>query len=91
MKSVDFIRECAEASGMTMKDTKIVLKAIGDVVMSHMNDEDGVTPFPGLKLYSVFKEARTGRNPSTGEAVEIAAKYQPKARFGKAVKDAINL
>jgi DNA-binding protein HU-beta len=36
------------------------------------------------------REARTGRNPRTGEALKIAAAKVPKFRAGKALKDAIN-
>jgi len=41
-------------------------------------------------LYAGVRNARTGRNPRTGEAVEIKAAKLPKFRAGKALKDAIN-
>ena len=40
--------------------------------------------------YAGARAARTGRNPRTGEAVEIKAAKLPKFRAGKALKDAIN-
>jgi DNA-binding protein HU-beta len=45
---------------------------------------------PGLgKLVKVDRAARTGRNPSTGEEIQIAAKKVLKFRVAKAAKDAI--
>ena len=41
-------------------------------------------------FYAGARAARTGRNPKTGEAVEIKAAKLPKFRAGKALKDAIN-
>ena len=36
------------------------------------------------------RAARTGRNPQTGETIEIKASTAPKFKAGKALKDAIN-
>ena len=41
-------------------------------------------------FYAGKRAARTGRNPRTGEALQIAAARLPKFRAGKALKDAIN-
>jgi len=45
---------------------------------------------PGLgKLVKVDRAARTGRNPATGETIQIAAKRVLKFRIAKAAKDAV--
>ena len=36
------------------------------------------------------RDARTGRNPRTGETIQIKASNQPKFKAGKALKDAVN-
>ena len=41
-------------------------------------------------FYPGARAARTGRNPRTGEALDIKAARLPKFRAGKALKDAIN-
>jgi len=41
-------------------------------------------------FYAGMRAARTGRNPKTGEPIEIKAAKTPKFRAGKALKDAIN-
>lgn len=91
MKRTEFIKEFAEKSSLTQKDTREVLKALQDVVYTHMKDEDGVPLFEGLKLSAVHKDAKTARNPRTGESINVPAKWTPKARFGKAAKDAVNI
>jgi len=50
----------------------------------------GVFTFPGIgKLVLVKRQARVGRNPGTGEAINIPAKTVVKMRVAKACKDAI--
>lgn len=45
----------------------------------------------GFGAFSVKKrEARTGRNPRTGEAVEVAAKHVPFFKTGKLLRDRLN-
>ena len=52
---------------------------------------EGVVDITGfVKFTKVHREARTGKNPRTGEAIAISAKYAPKAEFKKAFKDQIN-
>ncbi|MGZ6202294.1 MAG: HU family DNA-binding protein [Thermodesulfobacteriota bacterium] len=50
----------------------------------------GVFTFPGIgKLVLVRRKARVGRNPATGEAINIPAKTVVKMRVAKACKEAI--
>ncbi len=45
----------------------------------------------GFGVFSVSERAgRTGRNPRTGESIEIAASRAPKFKAGKGLKDAVN-
>ncbi len=86
MKKKEYVGAIAEKSGYTQKDIKVVLKAIQEVVEENLGSEDGVPVIDGLKLFVVDKEARTGRNPKTGEAIMIPAKRTPKAKIGKILK-----
>lgn len=90
MTRTDFVKVCAERCGISQKLMKEILVDVGNVIVENMKDENGVTPFQGMKFYAVHKDARTGRNPQNGEPIEIVAKYQPKIKFGAAVKNAIN-
>lgn len=90
MKKQEFVKVCAEKANLSQKDMREVLAAIGEVIVEAMKDEDGVTPFCGMKFSVEYRDAHVGRNPSTGEAIQIAGKYRPKVKFGNTVKDAVN-
>lgn len=90
MKKIDFVREFAANADLSMKDAKEIMQVMGDTIVAHMKDEDGVCPFAGMKFVAVYKDARKTRNPQTGEMMTVPAKYAPRVRFGKAVKEAIN-
>lgn len=69
-------------------------KAVGDVLdhLCELAREEAANGFklPGLgKLVLVDRQARAGRNPATGESIEIPARKAVKFRVSKACKDAI--
>lgn len=90
MTRSEFVKAVAEKAGMTQKATKEVLDVMQEVAYAEMANEEEVKIFDGVTLAGVHKDARTARNPLTGETVEVAAKTAPKAKFGKACKDALN-
>lgn len=55
MNRAEFISETATKTGMTKKDTKEVLDLIMEVIVDHMKDEDGVTPWQGIKFTADYK------------------------------------
>lgn len=90
MKKNDVIKKFATTANITQKDARELIDILGDIVMDGMMDEDGVTPFNGIRFYTVHKDARVGRNPSTGAAVDIPSKYYPKVKFSTKVSEFIN-
>lgn len=90
MNKTEFIREVAAGAEVTQNVTRKVADSMFDVIVNHLKDEDGVSPFSGVKLYAVYKDERQARNPRTGETITTEAKYQPKVKFTKSFKDAIN-
>ena len=90
MTKADYISKIAEATGYTKKDVAEVLNAERDIVWCALRDKDEVRVFDGIILRTQFKDAHEGRNPSTGETIQIPAKYSPKAKFGVAIKRFIN-
>ena len=77
----------AEKNGLTKKAATEILDSI--VQLAYKNAKDTFT-LPGLgKLVLVDRKARMGRNPATGEAIQIKAKRVVKFRVAKAAKDAI--
>ena len=90
MNRTDYVKAIATATDFTQKDVKAVLDAAQTVAYEAMAKEEEVTIFEGLKLIGVKKAACVKRNPLTGADVQVPEKIAPKAKFGKAIKDAIN-
>lgn len=85
----EVINKYAEANGLSKADSKRVI----DSVFSTIKDlvvTDGKADVANFGSFSVkTRAARVGRNPRTGEALEIAAKSVPDFRAAKALKDAV--
>jgi DNA-binding protein HU-beta len=79
--------EIATKSGLTKKAAADILEFIAE--LAYKNAKNTFT-LPGLgKLVLVNRKARMGRNPATGETIQIKAKRVVKFRVAKAAKDAI--
>jgi DNA-binding protein HU-beta len=77
----------AEKTGLTKKQSVEVLEQIAQ--LAYRNAKNSFT-LPGLgKLVLVNRAARMGRNPATGETIQIPAKRVVKFRVAKACKDAV--
>lgn len=86
------IRNTAIANGMAMplKLALIAVAAYEDAVIKALKAGNEVV-MPGFGKFSVARrEERTGRNPSTGETITIAAKNVPVFKAGATLKDAVN-
>jgi len=91
MKKVDFYKEFKEKAGLNSNvEAKRLLDILGDLIVEHLRDEDGISPFMGIKFKSIFQDARTRRNPRTGGTIDVPPKYVPKVKFGDCVRRAIN-
>lgn len=89
MNKTELISAVAEAAGMSKKDTEQVLNTFFDTVQNTLKQNDKVQ-IPGFGSFEVRERAaRTGRNPHTGETIEIAAAKVPAFKPGKGLKDAI--
>jgi DNA-binding protein HU-beta len=79
--------EIATKNNITKKAAAEILESI--VLLAYKNAKNTFT-LPGLgKLVLVNRKARVGRNPATGETIQIKAKRVVKFRVAKAAKDAI--
>jgi nucleoid DNA-binding protein len=88
MNKTDLINEVTTVIG-TQKQAKeavdCVLKAIADALAK--NDSVQISGFGSFKVSE--RKARTGRNPQTGETIQIPAGRVPRFVAGKALKDAV--
>ena len=89
MNKTELVSSVAEAAGVGKKDTEQVLNAFFSTVQETLKQNDKVQ-IPGFGTFEVRERAaRQGRNPLTGETIEIAAAKVPAFKPGKALKDAI--
>ena len=79
----------AEKSGHTKKDVQMMLDLLAETAYKEAKSSGEFT-VPGLgKLVKKQRKARMGRNPATGQEIQIPAKTVVKFRVAKAAKDAI--
>ncbi len=90
MNKTELIAAAAEQAGLTKKDTEKVINAALDAITAALVKGDKVQ-VSGFGIFEVKeREARTGRNPRTGEPMEIAASKNPAFKASKTLKDAID-
>ena len=85
-------QELIDAIAESINLPKVAIESVINSLVGHVQDElsaGGEVTLPGLGKFSVIdKAAKTGRNPKTGETIQIAAKRAPKFSAAKALKDA---
>jgi len=90
MNKNELIGAVTDASGLTRTDASKAVDGVFDAVTGALKKGDEVR-LVGFGTFSVAKrKASTGRNPRTGEAMQIKASAQPKFKAGKSLKEAVN-
>lgn len=90
MNKNDMIGAVADASGLSRSDATKAVEGVFDTITAALAKGDEVR-LVGFGTFSVAKrKASTGRNPRTGEPMNIPASTQPKFKAGKGLKDAVN-
>lgn len=80
----------AESADISKASAARALEAMVDSVTGALKSGDSLT-LVGFGTFSARKrEARAGRNPKTGEAIQIKAANVPAFKAGKALKEALN-
>ena len=89
MTKTDLIIAVAEKSGLKRKEAELAVNAVLETVVETLVEGDRVS-LVGFGTFEVRdRSARTGVNPKTGEAIEIAACKVPAFKAGKSLKDAV--
>lgn len=90
MNRKELIESIVNETGVSRAQAQEVLTATLDAIVGSVAKGDKVT-LPGFGTFEAReRSARTGRNPRTGEPVEIAASTAPAFKPGAAFKDAVN-
>lgn len=89
MNKAELVSSVAEKAEVTKKDAEKVATAVFDVIEEALANGEKVQ-LVGFGTFEVRdRAARTGRNPQTGEEIQIAATRVPAFRAGKALRDSI--
>jgi len=90
MNKSDLIEAIAQAADISKAAAERALDGTVEAITSSLQKGDMVT-LVGFGTFHVGdRKARSGRNPRTGDTIEIKASRVPKFRAGKALKDAVN-
>jgi len=90
MNKTELVAAMVNQTNLAKKDVEAVLNSFMEVVTKELQDGEKVQ-LVGFGTFEVAERAaRTGRNPSTKEVIEIPASKAPKFKAGKALKDAVN-
>jgi DNA-binding protein HU-beta len=89
MNKADIINKVSEEIGTTKADAERAVEIIIASIEKCLKSGEEVS-IAGLGIFSAkVRNARTARNPRTGEAIEVPAMRVPKFRPAKALKDAV--
>ena len=90
MTKAELLEAVADAAGVSKADAERTVGAFFDIVVSSTKSGDKVA-WPGFGSFSTTERpARTGRNPQTGEPVQIKASTAMKFSASSTLKSALN-
>ncbi|BBB24206.1 DNA-binding protein HU-beta [Isorropodon fossajaponicum endosymbiont JTNG4] len=90
MNKSDLVAAIAQTSNLTKADAARALDAMTGAITSALASGDNVA-ITGFGSFVVRdRAARTGRNPQTGEAIQIKASKVPAFKAGKLLKESVN-
>ena len=90
MNKSQFAEAIADKSGLSKRDAQKALDGFQDALLEAMQNGEKVS-LTGFGTFEVRERAaRTGRNPQTGETMEVAASKNAAFKPGKSFKDALN-
>ena len=90
MNKNDLVSAVAGSAGMSKADSAKAVEGVFGAISGALSS-GGDVRIVGFGTFSVVnRKATTGRNPRTGQAIQIPASKQPKFKAGKGLKDAVN-
>lgn len=85
----DLVSKIAETAGLTKTQADAALGAFQSVIIDALSKGESVRVTGLLSVERVERAARTGRNPRTGEEIQIPAGYGVKLTAGSTLKNAV--
>ena len=90
MNKSDLVRHVAEEAGMTGSAAEAAVNAMLSGIAASLVRGEAVSLLGFGTFGTRNRAARAGRNPRTGERLEIAASIAPTFKAGKPLRDAVN-
>ncbi len=90
MTKADLIESSARKVELPKQSVEEIINGLFDDITAALKNEDKIN-ISGFGTFSVsHRKARTGRNPKTGETIQIASSRAAKFKAGKALKEALS-
>ena len=90
MNKNDLVAVVADKTGLSKADATKSVDCVFDAITDSLKSGEEVR-LVGFGTFNVTKRAASeGRNPRTGERIQIPASNQPRFKAGKGLKDAVN-
>jgi integration host factor subunit beta len=90
MTKADLIEEVSRLAELTRKDSEVIVETIFDSIVRSLRSGDKIEIRGFGSFRTRQRQPRTGRNPKTGEKVEVPAKTIPFFKPSKELKDLVN-
>ena len=91
MNKAELVRQVAQRAGMSQASVNNVLNALTATITRSLAEGEAVR-IPGLGTFGTrVVKARVGRNPSTGDAIDVPEKARPTFKAGAEFKDRVSL
>ena len=90
MNKQELVNAIANETGLSKKDTEATINSFVNVVSNALVNKDKVQLIGFGTFETRERAARTGKNPQTGEALNIPACTAPAFKAGKALKEKVN-
>ena len=91
MTKTDLVVTVADATGIERKKADKAVSAVFDAIKKALADDDKVQIIGFGTFENRERSARKGRNPRTGEEIDIPASKLPSFKAGKALKEVVKL
>mmetsp|Transcript_21475 Transcript_21475/g.46563 ORF Transcript_21475/g.46563 Transcript_21475/m.46563 type:complete len:175 (+) Transcript_21475:143-667(+) len=89
-KKAEFVSAVAEKTGMTKAESEVALSAVLNVIATEVAAGKRIS-LPGFGTFKLnYRAARKGRNPKTGDEIDIKASYSPSFSASKTFKEMAN-
>ncbi len=90
MNKNDFVLKVAEISGLAKNDAIKAVDGVFEAITQSLKSGEEIRLVGFGTFTTARREASEGRNPRTGEKIQIAASTTPKFKPGKGLKDAVS-